>query len=68
MMTEEDIEKQMKLSQDARALHDSMIISLIQIYDLQQDEYLCIGHQENLGFEIYKNRFVMLDKVKVNVN
>ena len=67
-MTNDEMEKQVKLSQDAKALHDSMIISLIQIYDLQQDEYLCISHQENLGFEIYKNRFVMLDKVKVNVN
>jgi len=38
------------------------------MHELQQGEYLCIGYQEDSGFEIYKNKFVMLDKTVVDAN
>jgi|TARA_B110000263_G_scaffold177571_1_gene155306 hypothetical protein len=62
------MEMMMKDKQDAKALHDNMVISLIHMHELQEDEYLCIGYQEHSGFEIYKNRFRMLDKTRVDVN
>ena len=67
-MTEEEMEMMKKDSQDAKALHDEMVISLVHMHELQEDEYLCIGHQEHSGFEIFKNRFRVLDKTRVDVN
>ena len=57
-----------KNEQDAKELHDNMIVSLVMMHELQHDEYLCIGYQEESGFEIYKNKFVMLDKTVVDAN
>ena len=45
-----------------------MVIALVHMHELQEDEYLCVGFQEHSGFEIYKNRFRVLDKTKVDVN
>ena len=40
-MTKEKMEMMKKYSQDAKALHDEMVISLIHMHELQEDEYLC---------------------------
>mgnify|MGYP006123190659 FL=1 len=57
-----------KNDEEAKEIHDEMVISLAMMHELQQGEYLCIGHQEESGFEIYKNKFVMLDRTRVDVN
>ena len=68
IMTEEEMEMMKKGNQDAKEIHDEMVIALAHMHELQEDEYLCIGYQEHSGFEIYKNRFRMLDKTRVDVN
>jgi|TARA_R110000824_G_scaffold116987_2_gene268755 hypothetical protein len=67
-MTEEQWHMMKKGDQDAKEIHDEMVIALAHMHELQEDEYLCIGFQEHSGFEIYKNRFRVLDKTKVDVN
>ena len=67
-MTEEQWHMMKKDSQDAKVIHDEMVIALVHMHDLQEDEYLCIGYQEHSGFEIYKNIFRTLDRTKVDVN
>jgi len=68
IMTEEEMEMMKKGNQDAKEIHDEMVIALAHMHELQEDEYLCIGHQEESGFEIYKNKLVMLDRTRVDVN